>query len=79
MKHPTKTGECEGCTVKRKLSMFEIRFYGSTPGGHLRETWLCESCSKVLGLHELLGADNYVGKLLLMVNSKLDLMKRRRK
>ena len=73
MAEKSKTGECEGCTVKRRLTMFEVRFYLSEPGGTLKETWLCTSCSQVQGLHGLM-MGGYEGKLLLMVNSKLDLL-----
>jgi hypothetical protein len=78
MKYETKTGECEGCTLKRKLSRFDIRFYGSEPGGTLRETWICTSCSKVIGLHELMTGD-YTARLMLMVNSKLDMLLARKR
>lgn len=72
-KFPSKVRDCEGCTVKRRLTMFEMRHYVTpTPGGTVHETWLCTSCSKVLGLHELM--TTYTGQLMLTVNSKLDLM-----
>lgn len=65
-------GECNGCELKRELTKYDMSHRG--PGV---DKWFCDSCANVLGVHELQW--DYQGKLLLQVNSKLDLLLRRNK
>jgi hypothetical protein len=65
-------GACDGCTLKRTLTEYDLSHRG--PG---RPVKLCHSCAGTLGVYETMRT--YEGKLLLMINSKLDLLLRRNK
>lgn len=65
-------GECTGCGVRRELTGYDMSHTGQQRAMHL-----CPSCADTLGLVDLMRDPQ--GKLLLKINSKLDLLLARRK
>ena len=65
-------GECDGCGLKRPVEVYDL-----THTGQNRSMALCKSCEDVAGVPELRMSSH--GKLLLAVNSKLDLLLARKK
>ena len=64
-----RKGECEGCQVKRTLIFYEGRQF---PTRKEPDMWLCISCANTVGIAQTML--DYNGKLLLAINSKLDLL-----
>ena len=65
-------GPCDGCDVKRTLTEYDLSHRG--PGGPVN---LCSSCGDTLGIYDLMRSSE--GKLMLKINSKLDILGRRKK
>lgn len=63
-------GECQGCGLTRALTRFEGM---KSPSLNEPDQELCASCADVHGVPQL--RMDYVGRLLLTVNSKLDLLR----
>ena len=72
MSKDKKTADCEGCGLKRRLTRYDGRQYTTRMDP---DSWLCLSCANVLGVTTL--TMGYEGKLLLQINSKLDLLMRK--
>jgi hypothetical protein len=64
--------DCNGCGLKRTVTEYDLSHRG--PGTPQK---LCLSCADTLGVYELMHSAE--GKLLLTINSKLDLLMRRHK
>ena len=63
---------CHGCNIKRTVTEYDLSNRG--PG---RLVNLCLSCANTVGLYDMM--HTHEGKMLLQINSKLDLLLRRGK
>lgn len=78
MKAKTKRSECNCCHMTRKVTTYEDAYYfpnHTTGRSEGRPLDLCESCANVHSVHRI--SLDPIGQLLLKVNSKLDMLRKK--
>jgi hypothetical protein len=68
---PKKKAECDACTLVRTVTVYEASLPDTTVLPE-RDRELCDSCASVHFIDELQSSAQ--GRMLLMVNSKLDML-----